>query len=91
MHYLIVKYNKSANTILWKALFILVVSILYGLSDGFIRLAVGQSFHGNFVIEIVVFYVTTINTAFMVMAFLNFFLRFFIDVRRKTYLMEELS
>lgn len=91
LHLLINNYNKKKNYIFFPSQIFKLIGLIYGLSDGFIRVMYNQSFHGETILEIVVFYITTFNTGFMVYTFLEFFYRFFIDINRKAYLMEQIG
>ena len=91
MEYLINRFNEKHNYSCYRVPFFMLIALLYGLSDGFVRLYYGQTFHGEDILSIIVFYLSTVINAIMVLSNLMFFMRYEIDITRKNYLLEQLG
>lgn len=91
LHFLIKKYNSKRNYYYMSMPFFIPCSILFGLSSGILRMYFGQPFFGEGILEILIFILNTVNIGFMTFVFLQFFLRFFIDINRKVYILEQLG
>lgn len=88
MEYLINRFNEKHNYSCYRVPFFMAIALLYGLSDGFVRLYYGQTFHGEDILSIVVFYTSTLMNGMMVFLNLMFFMRYEIDITRKNFLLE---
>lgn len=91
LQYLITSYNKIYYKNYYPDIFIVVVSLITGFMDGFVRLYFNQTFHGTKFYEIPFFYLRSFFNSFFMVIILKFVHQYVKDINRINYVQEQLG
>lgn len=91
IHFFARKFNKSSGMKGYHNLYIMVLSYAWAFAGGFIRLARGKKFHGEELLEIIIFYFGALFNGLMISAGAAFYKAAKIDLQRKLYVLRNVG
>ena len=89
--YIVAQHNKQNPFKSWNMLFFGIISIVYGLLNGIIRVIYGRSFHGTTMKEKLIFYFIGLSNSFLIFTTVMFFDQANRDLKTKSFVLDQLG